>query len=279
MQEVSQIHNNHCFKENRAAATEVSQINMLKSQESPTPPPPPFVVPRSPSSTPPLVPRSPSCLARYSHVDPAPKEQKHAAKKGFFSAFIPLKKRNSFKKDPKKKKVRFAPDEVEPYNWDYSCDQDVYYQKEQIMAMNKERFTDARKLRKLRNIKRPSKEAACDDIDLSKRAHNHNLDRLLKEAFDPERDIDEEVSICGIEHFVYPVLQLEMIRRKKQAQNEVLSFKKAKRQALRLAELSEEKTHWAREVAMEKGIRYCVNEEVAKSKPSCNWRRARRASV
>ena len=145
------------------------------------------------------------------------------------------------------------------------------------MAMNKERFTDARKLRKLRNIKKPSKETAFDDIDLSKRAHNIN--HLLKEAFDPERDTDEEVSICGIEHFVYPILQLEMIRRKKQAQNEVLSFKKAKRQALKLAELSEEKTHWAREVAMEKGIRYCVNEEVAKSKPSCNWRRARRASV
>eukprot|EP00984_Skeletonema_dohrnii_P008789 scaffold3277_cov110-Skeletonema_dohrnii-CCMP3373.AAC.3 len=94
---------------------------MLKSQESrPTPPPPPLAVQRSPSSTPPLVPRSPSCLARYSHVDPSPKEPKHAAKKGFFSAFIPLKKRNSFRKDPKKKKVRFAPDEVELYNWDYS---------------------------------------------------------------------------------------------------------------------------------------------------------------
>jgi len=265
MQEISQIHSHsHCLRENKeaSAAPDPFQNDMLKIQgnQRSTPPPPPLV-------------RSPSCLARYSKIDPSPKTQKNAAKKGFFSAF---RKKNAFNK---KKKVRFAPDEVELHKYDYSCDQDIYYQPDQIKAMNKQRFTDARKLRKQRSITVPSKEAAFDDIDMSK--HDHSIHQLLEEAYDPERDVDEEVSICGIEHFVYPVLQLEMVRRKKQAQREVLSFKKAKRQALRLAELSEEKTQWARKVAIEKGMKYCVKQEVTKtkSKPSCDWRRSRRASV
>eukprot|EP00984_Skeletonema_dohrnii_P025969 scaffold15214_cov69-Skeletonema_dohrnii-CCMP3373.AAC.1 len=213
MQEISQIQiRSHCLRENKeaSAAPDPFQNDMLKiqgNQQSTPPPPPP-------------VPRSPSCLALYSKIDPSPKPQKNAAKKGFFSAFR--------KKNSKRKKVRFAPDEVELYNYDYSCDQDIYYEPDQIKAMNKQRFTDARKLRKQRSITVPSKEAAFDDIDMSK--HDHSINQLLEEAYDPERDVDEEVSIAGIEHFVYPVLQLEMVRRKKQAQREVLSFKKAKRQ-------------------------------------------------
>ena len=239
MQEISHINSEYLQlgDDKKAwAAAEVSQIDKQQPQPS-----------------------SPSCLARYSN---APKTQKNAVKKGFFSSFQP-------NGSLKKKTVHFdAPIEVEPYNWDYSCDQDVYYQKEQIMAMNKQRFTDARKLRKQRNIKVPSskdtennnatttKTEARDDVDsISKLASSIN--QLLKEAFDPERDVDEEVSICGIEHFVYPTLQQEMIRRKKHAKQEVLSFKKAKRPE-RLAELSEENTEWAREVAVEKGMRYCV---------------------
>eukprot|EP00985_Skeletonema_marinoi_P000861 scaffold353_cov161-Skeletonema_marinoi.AAC.3 len=260
MQEISQIHSNsHCLRENEEDPFQNDMLKVQGNQQSTPPPPPP-------------VPRSPSCLARYSKIDPSPKPQKNAAKKGFFSA---LRKKNAFNK----KKVRFAPDEVELYDYDYSCDQDIYYQPDKIKAMNKQRFTDARKLRKQRSITVPSKEAAFDDIDMTK--HDHSMNQLLEEAYDPERDVNEEVSIAGIEHFVYPILQLEMVRRKKQAQREVLSFKKAKRQALRLAELSEEKTQWAREVAIEKGKKYCVIQEVTKtkSKPSCDWRRSRRASV
>jgi len=244
MQEISHINSEYLqVRDDKKAWTtaEVSQIDNQQQQQ----------------------PSSPSCLARYSN---APKTQKNGVKKGFFSSFQP-------NGSLKKKTVHFdAPIEVEPYNWDYSCDQDVYYQKEQIMAMNKQRFTDARKLRKQRNIKVPSskdkennnattktKTEARDDVDsISKLASSIN--QLLKEAFDPERDVDEEVSICGIEHFVYPTLQQEMIRRKKHAKQEVLSFKKAKRPE-RLAELSEENTEWAREVAVEKGMRYCVNPE------------------
>eukprot|EP00985_Skeletonema_marinoi_P033103 scaffold40452_cov380-Skeletonema_marinoi.AAC.1 len=85
-------------------------------------------------------------------------------------------------------------------------------------VMNKERFKEASKLRRQRNIKLPSRQErenaakgkACDDADIAKRTSD--LKKVIEEAFDPERDIDEESSIRGIEHFVYPALQQEMIR-------------------------------------------------------------------
>ncbi|KAK1742128.1 hypothetical protein QTG54_007701 [Skeletonema marinoi] len=181
-------------------------------------------------------------------------------KGGFFSAF-------QYNDPTKKKTVHFATIEVQPYNWDYTCDKDVYYSKTAITAMNKQRFTDASKLRKQRNIKVPSKQdkekaKACDDVDIAKRTSD--IQRLLEEAFDPERDIDEEISIRGIEHFVYPALQQEMIRRKKHAKREIVNFRKEKRpdpRGWRLARLSEVNTQWARDVAIEKGMRYCMNQE------------------
>lgn len=173
-------------------------------------------------------------------------------------------------KDPSKKKtVHFAAIEVQPYTWDYSCDEDVFLKKEQIMAMNKDRFKDAKKLRKERNITTPS------DVDISKRVSE--IERFLMEAFDPKLDKDDQVSICGIEHFVYPALQQEMIRRKKHAKQEVFNFQKERRpdpHGLRLARLSEENTQWARDVAAFKGTRYCMNQ-----KNSFSFAQRRRASV
>lgn len=223
---------------------------------------------------------TPSRLVWHSNVGSSLKtgtpNNKHAAKRaggGFFSAF-------QYNDPTKKKTVHFATIEVQPYNWDYSCDKDVYYRKDQITAMNKQRFTDASKLRKQRNIKVPSSKdkkggdkenkKACDDVDISKRASD--ITTLLNEAFDAERDVDEQVSIRGIEHFVYPELQQEMIRRKKHAKREVLNFKKAKRpdpQGWRLAKLSEANTQWARDVAIEKGMRYCMNQEAIYGTDTC----------
>lgn len=213
----------------------------------------------------------PSRLVWHSNVGSSLKTTNKAKKGGFFSAF-------QYNDPTKKKTVHFATIEVQPYNWDYSCDQDVYYRKDQITAMNKQRFTDASKLRKQRNIKVPSKDdtennnkaKACDDVDIAKRASD--IDTLLNEAFDAERDVDEEVSIRGIEHFVYPELQQEMIRRKKHAKREVLNFKKSKRpdpQGWKLARLSEANTQWARDVAIEKGMRYCMNQEAIYGTGNC----------
>ncbi|KAK1737468.1 hypothetical protein QTG54_011754 [Skeletonema marinoi] len=206
----------------------------------------------------------PSCLVRHSNVGSSLKTQKKTGKKGrFFSA-------------SKKKKVHFAPIEVRPFTYDYSCDKDVHYGKDNIAVMNKERFKEASKLRKQRNIKLPSRQEredaakgkACDDADIAKRTSD--LKKVIEEAFDPERDIDEELSIRGIEHFVYPALQQEMIRRKKQVQMEVLNCQKAKRLAL----LSESVTQWAREVAVEKGMRYCINQEAMYGTEECGISKA-----
>lgn len=43
----------------------------------------------------------------------------------------------------KKKTVHFASIEVQTYHCDHSCDEDVFIAKEQIVAMNKQRFKDA----------------------------------------------------------------------------------------------------------------------------------------
>ena len=215
-------------------------------------------------------PSSPSRLVWHSNVGSALTPQKRAVVKkgGFFSAF-------QYSDPTKKKTVHFATIEVQPYNWDYTCDKDVYYSKTAITAMNKQRFTDASKLRKQRNIKVPSKQdkekaKACDDVDIAKRTSD--IQKLLEEAFDPERDIDEDISIRGIEHFVYPALQQEMIRRKKHAKREIVNFRKEKRpdpRGWRLARLSEVNTQWAREVAIEKGMRYCMNQEAIYGAGEC----------
>jgi len=225
--------------------------------------------PSSPQQERPTSPSSPR-LVWHSNVGSSRKTQ---AKK-LFSAF-------QYNDPSKKKTVHFATIEVQQYNWDYTCDPDVYYLKKQIAAMNKQRFTDASKLRKQRNIKLPSKKdkekakKACDDVDIAKRATD--ITQLLQEAFDPERDTDEQVSICGIEHFVYPALQKEMIQRKKQAQREVINFNKPNPQGWRLARLSEANTKWARDVAVEKGKRYCVNHETMNKRQV--WKRSRRSSM
>ncbi len=173
-------------------------------------------------------------------------------------------------KDPSKKKtVHFAAIEVQPYSWDYSCDEDVFLKKEEIMAMNKDRFKDAKKIRKERNI------SSSSDIDISKRASE--IERLMLEAFDSKLDKDDQVSICGIEHFVYPAMQQEMIRRKKYAKQQVFDFQKGRRpdpHGLRLARLSEEYTQWARDVAAFKGRSYCVQQ-----RNSFSFAQRRRASV
>ena len=152
--------------------------------------------------------------------------------------------------------------------------------------MNKQRFTDASTLRKVRNIKVPlsskkknknknTKEEeqakAKDDVDIAKRT-TANIQQLLHEALDPTTDIDPEISIRGIEHFVYPTLQQEMIRQKKHAKAELLTFQRRKKpdpQGWRLARLSEANTQWAREVGIEKGMRYCMNQEMIYGEEEC----------
>lgn len=150
------------------------------------------------------------------------------------------------------KTVHFSTIEVKSYHWDCSCDKDVYYTKDEIATMNKQRFSDASTLRKQMlssgHTKRQEKDFTAS---------------LLSLAYDSNEDIHERLSIRGIEHFVYPELQKEMIRKQKEARAEVLMFVRSTPLfdpgGLKLREHSEKYSSWARDVAIKKGRNYANN--------------------
>ena len=76
-------------------------------------------------------------------------------------------------------------------------------------------------------------------------------------------DDNHEISIRGIEHFVFPVLQKEMVNKKKLLKKVVLGYscdpiqRKKDPNGIKLADESAEHSKWARDVATERGIKYC----------------------
>ena len=179
--------------------------------------------------------------------------------KGSSSGFKPLK---SHLADGAKKVVHFSTIEVQPFHFDWSLADDVFYSRRELTAMGQSRFDDAAKLRKQRHMDEKGGEGhTVDDVDISKRTKNRDIAAQLTAALE-DGDRDEHVSIRGIEHFVYPDLQQEMIRRKKEVQREVLAFVRSKRpdpQGWRLAQHSRTFSQWARDVALEKGMKYSLN--------------------
>lgn len=161
-----------------------------------------------------------------------------------------------------KKVVHFSTIEVQPFHFDWNLANDVFYTRKELTAMGQSRFDDAATLRQQRRMDdRGEGSQTMDDVDISKRSKVRDVVTLLSTALDDE-DRDEGVSIRGIEHFVYPDLQQEMIRRKKEVQREVLGFVRSKRpdpQGWRLAQHSRNYSQWARNVALEKGMKYCMN--------------------
>ena len=126
--------------------------------------------------------------------------------------------------------------------------------------MGEKRFDDATILRQQRNLDQKMGDSV-DDLDMTKKTRPKDINSLLNIALDDE-DADETVSIRGIEHFVYPELQQEMIRKKKEQQAEVLDFVRSKRpdpQGWRLARHSRTYSQWARDVALQKGMKYRMN--------------------
>ena len=159
-----------------------------------------------------------------------------------------------------KKVVHFSTIEVQPFHFDWSVADDVFYTRKELTAMGQARFDDAAILRQQRH-NREKDEVSVDDVDIVKKSKVKDIATLLTMALD-DSDQDENVSIRGIEHFVYPDLQQEMIRKKKEVQREVLGFVRAKRadpQGWRLAQHSRTFSQWARNVALEKGMKYCMN--------------------
>jgi len=123
--------------------------------------------------------------------------------------------------------------------------------------MGQKRFDDAAKLRQQRRLD----ESSTDDVNISTKPKFKDISTLLDTALG-DADGDDTVSIRGIEHFVYPDLQQEMIRKKKQVQREVLEFVRSKRpdpQGWRLAQHSRGFSQWARNVALDKGMKYYMN--------------------
>lgn len=161
-----------------------------------------------------------------------------------------------------KKCVHFSTIEVQPFHFDWSLADQVFYTRKELTSMGQNRFDDADFLRRQRQLDGGGDgQQTVDDVGTSKKSKDVAVAELLSAALSDE-DRDEGVSIRGIEHFVYPDLQQEMIRRKKEVQREVMDFVRAKRpdpQGWRLAEHSRTYSQWARNVALEKGMKYYMN--------------------
>ncbi|KAL7545118.1 hypothetical protein ACHAWF_008479 [Thalassiosira exigua] len=160
--------------------------------------------------------------------------------------------------------VHFSTIEVQPFHFDWTVADDVFYTRRELTAMGQSRFEDAAKLRKQRHLDDAAMGGVSrDDVGISacpSKSKKKDISTLLALALD-DKDRDESVSIRGIEHFVYPDLQQEMIRKKKEVQREVLDFVRSKRpdpQGWRLAQHSRNFSQWARNVAMEKGMKYSI---------------------
>lgn len=195
------------------------------------------------------------------------------------------------------KVVHFSTIEVQPFHFDWTLADDVFYTRKELQSMGQSRFDDAATLRAQRRLSERNNNNknkknnnggeldghTVDDVDIVKKSNVQDIATLLSMALDDD-DQDENVSIRGIEHFVYPDLQQEMIRRKKEVQREVLEFVRSKRpdpQGWRLAQHSRTFSQWARNVALEKGMKYCMNnvandDEITMSKDELE--RLRRSS-
>ena len=156
---------------------------------------------------------------------------------------------------------------MQHFRFDWNLADQVFYTRAELAAMGQSRFDDAATLRAqrtstaLHDDKGGGVGGTVDDVAISKKSKEKDIATLLNTALD-DPDLDENVSIRGIEHFVYPDLQQEMIRRKKEVQREVLEFARSPRpdpQGWRLAEHSRCFSLWARTVAVEKAMKYYIN--------------------
>jgi hypothetical protein len=160
------------------------------------------------------------------------------------------------------KKIHFA-DVKNPqrheYAFDWDLENDVWYSRAELKAFNETRWNEADVLRKQRGISTSSRDDA-DKIEAGRELDIFIGDKITN-ALD-DRD-EGEISVRGIEHFVWPVLQKEMIRRKKALKKVVIeqshnkTLRKKDPQGLLLAEEVAFHSQWARDVATERGIKYC----------------------
>ena len=171
-----------------------------------------------------------------------------------------FKKKQLSPRSKSKRKVRFT--DIKPlhhnYEFDWDLEGEYWFSKAELKAFNEVRFDEADVLRKERGIRTKSRDDA-DEID-NEEDRNDFIGDALTFALDDDND-GHEISLRGIEHFVWPVLQKEMVKRKKILKKVVVQWRipmnrRKDPQGLKLAEESEKLSEWARNVAQERGIKY-----------------------
>jgi hypothetical protein len=145
------------------------------------------------------------------------------------------------------------------YDFDWELELAYWYSKGEMKSFNETRFDEADVLRKERGIRTSSR----DDADaLTKSTRNLFIGDMVTHALD-DADDSHEITIRGIEHFVWPVLQKEMMVRKRELKNMVLIYsrspmaRKKDPEGIKLAEECAKYSSWARNVATERGVKYC----------------------
>jgi hypothetical protein len=178
-------------------------------------------------------------------------------------------RRKTTMNNDKKKHVHISDNTPQRHTYDFNweCAIDYWYTKSELKTFNEDRFDDADILRKERGIHTSSR----DDADvLSHSRRNIFIDDTVTHALEDEGEEHlhdgndgNGISIVGIEHFVFPVLQKEMLSRKKELKIAVLTkyrdplARKKDPQGIALANECAKYSSWARNVAKERGIKYC----------------------
>lgn len=166
------------------------------------------------------------------------------------------------KQQPRKPKKHVHFTDIKPihhdYEFDWSLESEYWFSKAELKKFNEVRFDEADVLRKERGIRTSSRNDA-EGIEGDSR--DHFIGDALTHALDDDNDA-HEISLWGIEHFVWPVLQKEMVSRKKVLKKVVIEWSILKNRrkdpkGLELAEDVAELSKWARDVATERGIKYC----------------------
>jgi len=145
------------------------------------------------------------------------------------------------------------------YSFEWELESSYWYSKQELKQFNEQRFDDADILRKERGISTSSRNDA-DSVRESRR--DIFIGDKVTKALD-DVDDNHEISLRGIEHFVFPLLQKEMMRRKKELKHTVLVYSRDKMErkkdplGVKLAERAQELSQWARDVATERGVKYC----------------------
>ncbi|EJK48781.1 hypothetical protein THAOC_32393, partial [Thalassiosira oceanica] len=211
-------------------------------QPSPTPPPSEVSPTRSPRRTPP--PRRGRRLSMERMV-------RRASIEGV-SAALGLSRPTAPSAPPEPvKKVQFGGVEEKLFHFDWDLADDYFYTREQLRAMNNLRFEDASKLR----AKMLKKESHSDDSVLTRKSATGNTNQLLSDIINDRDEWDTNISLDGIEPFVFLELKEEMVKKKAIVKKEIIDFVKANKsdpQGWRLASHSRFHTQWARGIAQDK---------------------------